>query len=304
MSLLVSPFVNIFHYALQPVAPFTWFGLGINSLDVLAAFRLCLILRQIREDLYRKHVKVHGHTSVEARSFSRSLMTTLTVVFGGEAMSCPFLVVPPSFMVNGVATTLYASIQAIVDALPSVPEFSLQMELPLSFFDGFSRAYLLCNLIPPVVTTNPSQAIANSPWSLLLTSLVTANGGFFLTNLFSFMNPTPLALQTPPELQAYGWTTVDLWCAPLITGLYALLTHAQPFWAETHGVISGMLGQAEIAEGKIAVEALDPDTARAVCAIILAGLFATRTVKNFGFASPELKVEAAKKIREGKEKTL
>jgi len=128
-------------------------------------------------------------------------------------------------------------------------------------------------------------------------SQVTANGGFFLTNLFSFMNPTPLALQTPPELQAYGWTTVDLWCAPLITGLYALLTHAQPFWAETHAVISGMLGQAEIAEGKIAVEALDPDTARAVCAIILAGLFATRTVKNFGFASQELKVEAAKKIR-------
>ncbi|THU96339.1 hypothetical protein K435DRAFT_858649 [Dendrothele bispora CBS 962.96] len=323
MSLL-SPFVSVFSYTLQPIAPFTWFGLGISSLDVLAAFRLCLILRQIREDLYRKHVKIHGHTLVEARSFSRSLMTTLTVVFGGEAMSCPYLLVPPSFMVNGVATTLYASVQAIVDALPSVPEMSLQMELPLSFFDGFSRAYLLCNLIPPVVTANPSPVIANSPWSLLLASFVrvsgpgnhvypsqskdsfighflqvTANGGFFLTNLFSFMNPTPLALQTPPELQAYGWTIVDLWCAPLITGLYALLTHAQPFWADTHMVLSQMMGGVQEKQ----VEALDTDTARALCAVILAGLFTTRTVKNFSVPSDVREAANKLKSKEAKEKT-
>ncbi|KAF5373084.1 hypothetical protein D9758_001498 [Tetrapyrgos nigripes] len=299
MSLLLSPFVSIFSYALQPIAPFTWFGLGISSLDVLAAFRLCLILRQIREDLHRKHVKVHGHNLVEARSFSRSLLTTLTVVFGGEAMTGPFLLVPPSFMVNGVATTLYTVIQAIVDGLPSVPEFSFEMEFPLSFFDGFSRAYLLCNLIPPAVTANSSVVLANSPWTLLVTSFITANGGFFLTNLMSFMNPTPIGIQTPPELQAYGWTTVDLWCAPLITGLYALLTHAQPFWADMHTVLSEMMGGG--AQGK-PVEALDPETARALCAVILAGMFATRTVKNFSVSS-DIGKTVERKSKEMKEKT-
>jgi hypothetical protein len=33
------------------------------------------------------------------------------------------------------------------------------------------------------------------------------------------------------------------------------------------------------------VEALDPETARALCAVILAGMFATRTVKNFSVTS-------------------
>jgi hypothetical protein len=105
MSLL-SPFVGTFNYALKPIAPFTWFGLGISSLDILAAFRLCLILRQIREDLHRKHLKVHGHNLVEARSFSRSLLTTLTVVFGGEAMTSMFSLLQVAFSasarLNGV----------------------------------------------------------------------------------------------------------------------------------------------------------------------------------------------------------
>lgn len=92
------------------------------------------------------------------------------------------------------------------------------------------------------------------------------------------MNPTPLALQTPPELQAYGWTTADLWCAPLVTGIYALLTHAQPFWAESHTLLTELLGMS--VQGK-PVEPVDPETARAFCALVLACLFSGRTVKNF-----------------------
>ena len=71
---------------------------------------------------------------------------------------------------------------------------------------------------------------------------MTANGGFFLTNLLSFFQPYPLTLTTPTELLPGGWTTTDLWCAPLVTGLYAFLTHAQPFWADAHGVALGLLG--------------------------------------------------------------
>lgn len=75
-------------------------------------------------------------------------------------------------MVSGVYPSLYATAQAIIDALPVVPEPSAETELPLSLIDGFTRAFLLCNLIPPPVTTNTSTLISTSPWALLITSLV------------------------------------------------------------------------------------------------------------------------------------
>lgn len=84
----------------------------------------------------------------------------------------PLLGVPPSFMVSGVVPGLYAGIQAIIEYLPGVPNISAETELPLAIFDGFTRAYLLCNLIPPAVTTNSSPLISSSPWTLLVTSLV------------------------------------------------------------------------------------------------------------------------------------
>lgn len=100
------------------------------------------------------------------------------------------------------------------------------------------------------------------------------------------LNPTGWSLTTPNELRAYGWTTADLWCAPLITALYALLTHAQPFWAELHSVLIQILSPEESgAEKAIPLargEALDPETARAACAILLTGLFVGRTVRNLG----------------------
>ena len=88
---IVAPAVDAFRLLLQPIAPFTWFGLPTSTLDIVAAFRLCLALRQIREDLHRKHVTVHGHTAVESRSFTRSALTALTVVYGGEVVTCVWL---------------------------------------------------------------------------------------------------------------------------------------------------------------------------------------------------------------------
>jgi hypothetical protein len=86
-------------------------------------------------------------------------------------------------------------------------------------------------------------------------------------------------VQTPPELQAYAWTIIDLWCAPLATGLYALLTHAQPFWTDMHGLLASLLGENQIDQP---VKPLDPEVARAVCVLLLSTLFVGRTVKNFG----------------------
>ena len=107
--------------------------------------------------------------------------------------------------------------------------------------------------------------------------------------MLSFLHPTPLSLTTPPELKPYGWTTTDLWCAPLVTGLYALLTHAQPFWADLHVLISEfLLGYQDQLNYKIQntpTEPLDPELARVICAMLLAGMFVTRTVKNLAAPS-------------------
>ncbi|KAH7890043.1 hypothetical protein F5I97DRAFT_630043 [Phlebopus sp. FC_14] len=277
-----QPFLHLYQHALQPIAPFSWFGLGISSLDLLGAFRLCYALRQIRETLRNEHT--HRRTTSsnipapEDRSFTRDAFTTLAVVFGGEAIIAPLVGIPPSFMVSGVYPILYIVMQALVDTIPNLPLPSLNTELPLNVIDGYTRALLLCGIIPPAVLSSTSPGIALSPWALLLSSLVITNGGFLLTNLFSFLHPTPLALTTPAEFQQYGWTATDLWSAPLITGLYATLTHAQPFWEELHIVLSTALGASE--GGK--VEPLDPDTARTACALLLAGMFATRSVRTYG----------------------
>lgn len=86
-------------------------------------------------------------------------------------------------------------------------------------------------------------------------------------------------MQTPLELQAYGWISPDLWGAPFVTGLYALLTHAQPFWADAHGLLAGFLGASQIGQP---VKPVDPEVARTVCALFLSTFFVGRTVRNFG----------------------
>ncbi|KAK7688981.1 hypothetical protein QCA50_007672 [Cerrena zonata] len=285
MSLAVVPIVELYRYILQPIAPFTWFGLSISTLDVAATVRLCVALRQLREKLHRDYLAAKLKSGqplkeLEERSFVRDAATTLIVVYGGEAVANPLLGVPPSFMLSGVVPALYTAIQAAVDKFPEVPIPSLTSELPLALMDGISRAYLLCNLIPPVVLGHSSEVVSTSPWTLLLASLLTANGGFFFVGLFSFLQPHSLSVSTPTEFLPYGWTTTDLWCAPLITGLFALLTHAQPFWADAHYTLSGWMQGSSSGVKKVA--AVDPEVARAVCAMVLAVMFSTRATRNFG----------------------
>lgn len=99
--------------------------------------------------------------------------------------------------------------------------------------------------------------------------------------MFNFLQPYPLTITTPPEFQPYGWTTTDLWCAPLITALYATLTHAQPYWADLHYSLFGWMSSAASANGVAKIAPVDAETARALCAIVLAGLFGTRTWRTY-----------------------
>jgi hypothetical protein len=188
----LEPFITLYRYALEPIAPFSWFGIKVCSIELVAALRLCTVLRQVREDLYAKHQSHAGDkpASVEERSFLRDACTSLTIKFGGEAIigilltrtcvihadysprSGPLLGVPPSFVLSGVSPGVYIAAQAIVEYIPVIPSMSLSTELPLSIVDGFTRALLLCSLIPKPVITHASPVIASSPWTLLLSSLV------------------------------------------------------------------------------------------------------------------------------------
>ena len=90
LSLLVAPIVAVYSLALEPIAPFTWFGLSFSTLDVAAAVRLCVALRQLREKFHQEHMHKRAGdpriAEVETRSFVRDVLTTLTVVYGGEAV--------------------------------------------------------------------------------------------------------------------------------------------------------------------------------------------------------------------------
>lgn len=87
MSLL-APLIEAFRYSLQPIAPFTWLGWNISTLDVVATVRLCIVLRQIREITLKQHVAAKGTGQVEVPSFVRKATATLLVVYGGEAVIC------------------------------------------------------------------------------------------------------------------------------------------------------------------------------------------------------------------------
>ncbi|KAH9001573.1 hypothetical protein EDB92DRAFT_77653 [Lactarius akahatsu] len=161
----------------------------------------------------------------ESRSRVRDLVATLVMVHGGEAISAPWLGLQPSFLISGTSPTIFLSAHALVDLLPTIPSLSVRTELPLTILHALHRTILLCNVVPKVVAGHASPAVATSPYTLLLTAFIMPNGGPFFANLFSLLRPTPMQVSTPPELLPYGWTATDLWAAPLVTGLYATLTH-------------------------------------------------------------------------------
>jgi hypothetical protein len=131
-----------------------------------------------------------------------------------------------------------------------------------------------------------------------------ANGGPFLSNLFSLVRPTPIEVATPPELLPYGWTATDFWSPMLVTGLYATLTHAQPFFTYIHTLLFaffwpfGLAGLSEVSpkSGSSAnmVNPIDHETARAVCAIVLCALNINRAMRAYGPGYAALITQVAK----------
>lgn len=95
--MVLAPVVALYRYSLIPVAPFSWFGVGTCTLDLVAMVRLCIALKQMRVYLHERYVRhkagaaaVSGDKAmgIEDRSFVREAFAVLLTVYGGEAIIC------------------------------------------------------------------------------------------------------------------------------------------------------------------------------------------------------------------------
>ncbi|CAE6355720.1 hypothetical protein RSOLAG1IB_05166 [Rhizoctonia solani AG-1 IB] len=268
--------------------PFELWGVSFPLMDLIGAFRLSIVLRQI------KKLKGGGSSNVDTQV---SPWITALILFGGEAVMCSQLSLTPSFLTYPNVTLLFMGAQVLVnEVILDPPPFRFLVELPLAVFDAFGRALLLCDFAPGLVAKHPDPIVANSPLALLIASEVLTNGGFFFVNLLNMLDPSGWRVdRTPPEALPWGWTAVDLWTAPLITALWASLTHwrNQPFWAEMHSKYLNLNNSRQSSEKSPALEAWAHSDARSLCIAILVTLFVLRTWWNMG-PLPSFK---AKKIR-------
>ncbi|KIM28848.1 hypothetical protein M408DRAFT_329280 [Serendipita vermifera MAFF 305830] len=259
-------------------------------------------MRQIREAERARAVKLQSKLIAESKeprelekqSVVTDIVTTLVVVvYGGEMICSPWLQFTPSFLTNHRYPLLFAVAQVFISNLPAVPAMSFQTELPLSFFDGLTRVLLLTAGCPGFILKHASPAISSSPWALMVTSLIMANGGFFLVNLFQMLSPYGWHIKTPPEFLPGGWRTMDLWVAPLITVVHALFTHSQESLVPYHHQLVHKIGSPTMFGGLEYISENEGPTvavtkpmgeadARSLCAVVLCALFAYRTIINFG----------------------
>jgi len=231
------------------------------------------------------------------------------IVYGGELFTSSFLGQPPSFFTSATGPMMFAVGHVIVEQLfkyaPNVLpiEQTLRWELPLATLDALTRAALLCSFSPPAILESKLKAVRDSPLALVMCGLLNANAGFFLVNTFSMLSPSGWSVQTPPELEPWGWTSLDLLVAPTITALFATLTHSQTAWRNVsvqatsymgYGLLTGNITTTTTEKlgesGNDSGAPFDEERARAICAIILMGLFSGRAIKNFGGLSALSKI--------------
>ena len=92
MPSLLTPVIAFYDYALQPLPAFARLGVPVSTLDIAAALRLAVSLRQVRQLFHDRHVSRISATNgrpedVEPRSLVRDFIATLVIVHGGEAIA-------------------------------------------------------------------------------------------------------------------------------------------------------------------------------------------------------------------------
>lgn len=105
MSSALSSIMAVYDVSLQPIASLAAFGVTVTPIDVVGALRLALVIRQLREIFHRQHIDKSKPTGggsggrpgkdraeVESRARARDLVTTLVMVYGGEAVVGAFFI--------------------------------------------------------------------------------------------------------------------------------------------------------------------------------------------------------------------
>ncbi|KAG8756686.1 hypothetical protein FRC14_002822 [Serendipita sp. 396] len=300
---------DILNIGLAPIPALVNLGLPYSIFDLAGSLRLALVLRQLRDAERIKAQELQKKLEDEQKPVLRDieepylvkdLITIFIVIYGGELVCSPWLQFTPSFLTMPAFPLLFMGAQVFINTLPYIPPMSIHTELPLSLFDAVTRAFLLTTGTPSFILNHVSPTISSSPWALTLSSLILANAGFFFVNLFQMLSPYGWHVKTPPEFLPGGWRTMDLWVAPLMTGLYALLTQAQTVWVPYHTYAvqrvgkSTIFGSIELLESTElsdnstitrvtpSVQPMQRTDARSLCALVLAMLFAYRAILNFG----------------------
>lgn len=104
LSSALSYITNTYDSLLGNFPILAWFGIEVTTIDTLAVLRLCLILRQIRQAIRASHVG-----KPRPSSFVKDAITTLVVVYGGEAAAGEFPVALQTCRGLGSETNLLIS---------------------------------------------------------------------------------------------------------------------------------------------------------------------------------------------------
>lgn len=182
----------------------------------------------------------------------------------------------------------------------------LSHELPLSLFDSLGRALVLTTFSFELIRSHKDPMISTNPYLMVLSAwimVVPSASASFAFGLFE----KEWTLSTPGELKPDGWKAVDFWAPVVIAWLYGALTHAHPVFLAPFTLFGAFIpgmgistGSTSIKTGSVPGQTIamfkpwDKLDARALCAVILAVLFAMRAIYNFGGTPQGTKSEVAK----------
>jgi hypothetical protein len=170
----------------------------------------------------------------------------------------------------------------------------LSHELPLSLFDSLGRALVLTTFSFELTRSHKDPLISTNPYLMVLSAwimVVPSASASFAFGLFE----KEWTLSTPGELKPEGWKAVDFWAPVVIAWLYGALTHAHPVFLAPFALFGAFIPGMGITTGSTSIktgsvpgqtmaifEPWDKLDARALCAVVLAVLFAMRAIYNFG----------------------
>ena len=185
MTFVLAPVIALYHYALQPLAVFSWLGLPVSALDVAGALRLAVALRQLRTVYYDEYVskgaaanhknksggraggrsqRVAADEALPPRSRVRDFVATLVIVHGGEAIvgASRFPPSPSEGCTNAFCRDAFRSRSTVAPWLGLQPAFFVSSTSSLTFLGAQALVDLLPTLPSPSLHTEVPLTIVHA----------------------------------------------------------------------------------------------------------------------------------------------